>query len=43
MLCNEVQRGSMQANHVSVVACVVGVSVLKGTVHEGDNIKVSYI
>ena len=42
MLCNEVPRGSMQSDHVSGVACVIGFSMFEGIVH-GDKIKVSYI
>jgi hypothetical protein len=43
MLCNEVPRGSMQSDHVSLVACGIGFSMFEGIVHEGDKIKVSYI
>jgi hypothetical protein len=42
MLCNDVPRGSMQSDHVSLNACVIGSSMFDGIVH-GDKIKVSYI
>jgi len=42
MLCNDVPRGSMQSDHVSVNVCVIGSSMFEGIVH-GDKIKVSYI
>jgi hypothetical protein len=43
VLCNEAPRGSMQSDHVSFVACVIGFSMFIGIVLEDDKIKVSYI
>jgi hypothetical protein len=43
MLCNEVQRGSMQSDHVSLIVCAVGLSMCEGILHKGDKINVSYI